>query len=520
MATPSPHPSRGKHGTGAWLTLLAVVVAFGMVITSMVGKRYQQADHYPDYSTLRADPLGTRALHDALDRMPGVTVLRNFQPMKKLEGAPGKVLILPSISASIFESPFELDSLAVARFAASGGRVIIALDPSGGSMTTRTYHDAMDEVLEEEMQERRRKKKEEEQKKEKESAPKLLPVAAAAETQPEQEDKQDKEEKERLEKRMKERGRDYDKMPPLAHVLKLGMDGGEFMLTDKGGSTITPDLALGLKQQDLPLWYSNLYLDDTRTTDYRAKFTSELLARLRERRDEQDRRDGILRPDSTEPRRKPSSKSYQQLRSEVSPWVALARRGDRMVLAERQMGSGSIVVASDRYFLSNQALWKEPKPVFLSWLLGDVREVIFEETALGPGIGDEDGIMTLARRYRMHGLFFGGLLFFILYLWRNASTLVPRDERRDLGLWRADAVAGQSTASGLEGLLRRGVRLRELLSKCLDTWSSTGTAARMVKPPRIHEAQALLRDAQQSKTLTPKNVPQLYSRIISLLHQR
>jgi hypothetical protein len=108
--------------------------------------------------------------------------------------------------------------------------------------------------------------------------------------------------------------------------------------------------------------------------------------------------------------------------------------------------------------------------------------------------------MTLARRYRMHGLFLGGILLFALYIWRNAFSLVPSSPDDDLGHWRADAVAGQSAASGLEGLLRRGVKFGQLLPRCFAIWSGTRAASSPVPPERRAQAEAILADPSALKT--------------------
>jgi hypothetical protein len=176
---------------------------------------------------------------------------------------------------------------------------------------------------------------------------------------------------------------------------------------------------------------------------------------------------------------------------------------------------GTVVVCTDRYFLSNEALWKHPTPRFLTWLVGDAKRVIFEETHLGSFIGDTDGIMTLARRYRMHGLFLGCILLFALFIWRNSISLVPSNPDEDLGLWRAQAVAGQSSASGLEGLLRRGIPTKGLLKRCFDTWLSTRASSGAVPADRRAKAQALV-----AEPVAAKQAASTYQAIRDALHPR
>ncbi len=60
--------------------LLALVLgaAFVVGLAQLFVLRYEVGDVYPPYSTLRADPLGTKALVDALGVLPHVEVRRNL----------------------------------------------------------------------------------------------------------------------------------------------------------------------------------------------------------------------------------------------------------------------------------------------------------------------------------------------------------------------------------------------------------------------------------------------------------
>lgn len=66
--------------------LLAVVLLAGFAIglARLFLLRYEIGDVYPPYCSLRADPLGTKVLADALRELPGVEVRRNFKALQKL----------------------------------------------------------------------------------------------------------------------------------------------------------------------------------------------------------------------------------------------------------------------------------------------------------------------------------------------------------------------------------------------------------------------------------------------------
>ena len=132
----------------------------------------------------------------------------------------------------------------------------------------------------------------------------------------------------------------------------------------------------------------------------------------------------------------------------------VAHHGNRSMIMERKLGAGSVVICTDSYFASNEALWKDPKAKFLAWLIGDAHRVIFDETHLGSNIGDEDNLMVLARRYRMHPDFSSARCCSLsFYVWRNRRQ--PRCRRMQPKISATGvmhAVAGQSAAAGLEGL--------------------------------------------------------------------
>jgi hypothetical protein len=46
--------------------------------------RLQSGDVYPEYSSLRSDPLGARLLYESLEHMHQITVSRNLRPVSSL----------------------------------------------------------------------------------------------------------------------------------------------------------------------------------------------------------------------------------------------------------------------------------------------------------------------------------------------------------------------------------------------------------------------------------------------------
>jgi len=108
----------------SWLALaLALAFAFGLV--QLFRWRFEAGDVYPQYSSLRADPVGTQALFESFQAIPGISVSRNYQPIERVN--PG--------GATIFYLGVEADSLQLAdlfeldKLAAGGARLVIGLLP-------------------------------------------------------------------------------------------------------------------------------------------------------------------------------------------------------------------------------------------------------------------------------------------------------------------------------------------------------------------------------------------------------
>lgn len=182
---------------------------------------------------------------------------------------------------------------------------------------------------------------------------------------------------------------------------------------------------------------------------------------------------------------------YSQFRLEdlASDWKQVALSDDKPVVVERRYGKGSVVIATDTFFVSNEALHLEPVPDFLLWMLGGKTKVVFDETIHGSR--ESGGAMKLIRRYRLHGVFFGLLVFVVFWAWRSASPLAPGSEELDRGLiGSGDAVAGEETGSGLIRLLRGSVPPGELLQQCLSIWRES--SRREVSPEAEKEIESIV----------------------------
>ncbi len=68
----------------SWLVLWVGAAAFFYGLFHLFQLRFELGDIYPEYSSLRTDPLGTMALYESLQKLPGLSVGRDFSAENRL----------------------------------------------------------------------------------------------------------------------------------------------------------------------------------------------------------------------------------------------------------------------------------------------------------------------------------------------------------------------------------------------------------------------------------------------------
>ncbi len=180
-------------------------------------------------------------------------------------------------------------------------------------------------------------------------------------------------------------------------------------------------------------------------------------------------------------RRRYDDQSRLHFQNLAAEWTVLVKHDGFPVLMERPFGRGSIVLSSDSYRFSNEAMLRDRESAVLSHVIADKREIIFDESHLGTE--EEVSVGALGRRYHLQGAFLGSLLVAGLFLWKSTSSfLPPLTETENSG-----AVSGRSTAAGLVNLLKRSVPPAALLSVCSAEWRKTARQTPSSKLPRIQE---------------------------------
>jgi hypothetical protein len=118
------------------LLLFALPAAFVIGAVMMLSMRFEKGDMYPEFSSLRADPLGTRALYESLERLEGVVVRRNFTGITDLTIGES-TLIFAGLSPDDPQGDTVFAS-SILRLASQGNRVIIALNREPGGLPSST----------------------------------------------------------------------------------------------------------------------------------------------------------------------------------------------------------------------------------------------------------------------------------------------------------------------------------------------------------------------------------------------
>jgi hypothetical protein len=193
------------------------------------------------------------------------------------------------------------------------------------------------------------------------------------------------------------------------------------------------------------------------------------------------------------------------------PWRVLYARGTDPVMVERQHGSGSIIISTDSYFVSNEAMRKERAAELLAWLAGPSREVLFDETHLG--VQKNPGVATLARRYGLHGGVAALLMLAVLFIWKSSVSFLPRAQEASF----TTPVMGRESAAGFENLLRRGIPPGALLQTALDEWHKSARLDARVTPPRRERIRAVLESFNAAEK---PNMVDAYRKIAAILNRK
>lgn len=453
--------------TRATATKLGLVLLGALLVAGFFGvleKRFSEGGIYPYYASFRSDPLGTSVFYESLDRIESLSVSRNLTDLNAVQGLDeDSVILMLGYPRDGFEEIRAPESSPVMKAVEAGARLVITMNPE---LVPEKFQPGISD-LEDDWIERRRRIREERAAR-RLSTPKPeaggneAPVASEKEVNDDGGESTDEEEMEKEEAEF-EKQMEEVLGPTLTKKLGFAIPSSDsFERPAEGWETRAGESLVGIVPAELPQW-----------------------------------------------------RSQYRFETKDPAWKAVVSVGEDPVVIERLFGKGSVVLASDSYFTSNESLHLGAEPGFLLWLIGGKKKVIFDETI--HGTVETGGAMKLIRRYRAHGIFFGLIAFLALWAWRSAAPLVPGSEDRERGLvGEGGAVMGEGTGSGLIRLLRRSVPSTSLLSQCVEVWTQSRVAG-AANPGREKIDQMLARHRREPKQF---GMVETYRGIVELLRKR
>jgi hypothetical protein len=406
------------------LIICAAGFAFGLF--ELFKLRFELGDVYPEYSSLRSDPLGTMALCESLEQIPGLTVTRDFSNNNRLPEEPRTTYLHLAASSWEWQSlPPELFQ-EIESFMTRGGRLAITFLPE----TTHSFF----------------------------PGPFIPPTPPATTNKTTKAGKQSPQSAKK--KAIRKSLNLPDEPSQISLKEKWGLDYNFVPLPPSDTPAAKP--AQAINQTDLPLpealdWHTGVVFTNLNNA-----------------------------------------------------WQTIYARSNSPVVIERHFGPGSMVIATDSYFVSNEALRKYRHADLLAWLVGPARRVVFDESHFG--IVEQPGVSTLVRKYRLYGLAAGLVLLAALFIWKNALSFVPPwpEEKPQ------DFVAGKDAAAGFVNLLRRNVPARDLLNVCFAEWTKSLGHGTPHLIARVDQAQAVL-EAENARPPRDRQPLRAYQQICQIL---
>jgi hypothetical protein len=367
-------------------SIVILVLIFGMM--ELLRLRFSAGDVYPYYSSLRADPLGSKALYESFEVCCDLKVSRNYEPFARIQNrSDAAVLVLGFQHDLLHEIPRDIADQ-IHYFISSGGRLVITFLP---------------------------------------------PKKQGLGSLPQAEDSF-------------HRSDDLFEKWGLRIFKEKQRAGAAFLTAEFTRTNLPPSIAV----------HTSLYFQ---TVD----------------------------PD----------------------WKTIYQRNQHPVLIERNFGHGSLVLSTESYFVSNEALARERQPELLLWLIGDHKSILFDE--YHHGISADAGVMVLARRYHLEWLLAGFLLIGILFIWKSAAPLVQPEPEPDTPLQ-----TGKESTAGLTNLLRRNVPASQLLNVCFQEWQKS---LKDISPEKIKQMEAIVQ-VENAKPARQRDLPAAYNALNRTLKER
>ncbi len=194
-------------------------------------------------------------------------------------------------------------------------------------------------------------------------------------------------------------------------------------------------------------------------------------------------------------------------------WRVIYTADGRPAIIERPYGKGSLVMAADSFFLSNEALRSERHPELLAWMIGNSATVVFDETHFG--IFKHPGVLSLIQNYRFHWFIFGVAILAFFFIWKNSVYFIP-PRKGNPSQQSEDFISDRDSTQGLISLLRRNIPKRQLLQTCAREWERSIQPEKRFQNDKFKQIKSVL---QMIERQSPKSIDPLvgYRRIIKII---
>ena len=127
--------------------LLSLLFAAGMVRLFLL--RFEAGNVYPAYSSLRSDPLGTRALYESIERLPQSTVDRNFRPWRQVAMDGDTTLAVIGLDhIDIWRKSDDIEQV-LDKVSDTGGRLVMTFSAYSGPQPSANKDENDDSVVKE-----------------------------------------------------------------------------------------------------------------------------------------------------------------------------------------------------------------------------------------------------------------------------------------------------------------------------------------------------------------------------------
>ena len=372
-----------KNNRYPYIVMAVVVIAFIAGLAHLFMLRFERGDIYPAYSTLRSDPLGTRALYKSAENLNVFSITRNYLPLNQVEFNHRTSFFYLGIHASDSESVPDYVSNAFDDLTDKNGRLIVSFYPTGEKIARKEKDTEADKIAKESGKPEPDPSPDPSDDKKNEPG-RLEDSTSNSEDTDEKKDGQDPSDADHLNDKLNDKSvslkehwgvvTDYAEDPELISRAQLAVDYYSWEMP----RSIS--------------WHSTLYFTDL-----------------------------------------------------TDEWRVVYACNKQPVIIERPFRNGSIILSADSYYLSNEALWAERYPGLLAWIMGTNNELVFDEAHLG--INQTQGVAGLIRKHDLHWFFFGIVILGIMFIWKNSAHFIPpppdgHDINRDKTVSKRDSLQG------------------------------------------------------------------------------